>query len=129
MKLLILASLCGAALAGAVAMSLDSGDPLSIGPVGAGVLLGSMLGLAIGAAGAAWQARLLARGSRFALNAFVLTFLVKLVVVCAGTLVLHALDLAWVDWRAYLVSFPFGALWITAFVVLSNVRALRHRSA
>ena len=134
MKLLILATLCGVALAGAVAWSIDaahgsSGSPGSMGPVGIGVLVGSTAGLAIATGGAAWQARLLARGSRHVLNAFVVIFLVKLVTVVAGTIVLHATAAEWIDWRAYLLSFPCGVLWITGYSVLASALSLRHRSA
>jgi hypothetical protein len=127
MKVQILACLTGLALAAAVAygaFGVDGGTD----PVGVGVLVGGALGLGIGAVGAWWQGVLLARGSRHALHAFVVAFLVKLVVVCAGTLFLRYAGPAWIDWRAYLVSFPVGVVWITAFGVLASARTLRHRT-
>jgi hypothetical protein len=123
MKLLPIACLTGLAAALAVAYGLDGA-----GPLGVGVLVGAGLGLCISALGAAWQGVLLARGSRQALNAFVVAFLVKLAVVCGGTLALHFTAPPWIDWRAYLVSFPCGVVWITAFGVLSSARGLRQRT-
>jgi hypothetical protein len=133
MKLLLLACLSGLALAATVAYRLDapahSGPAGSIGPTGLGVLLGAGLGLALSALGAAWQGALLARGSRHALNVFVIAFLVKLVVVVGGTLALFHAGPPWIDWSAYLVAFPCGVVWITAFGVFSSARALRQRTA
>ena len=98
------------------------------GAQGYGVLLGCSAATALGLASLVWQDRLLRAGSSFALNAAVVGFLAKLLVLVAGALVLRFVAAAGerIDWRGYVLGFAGGELWT---VLIGSLRHLRGRLA
>jgi biotin transporter BioY len=123
MSLLPLGILLGLVPAGLTAWQLG-------GSSGTGVLLGYSLAVAVGGLGAAWQQRLLRRGSPQVMTAFVATFLVKLVVLACGAVLLRTWTPAALraDWVSYLVTFPTAVLWVTVISSIENLRYLRSRA-
>ena len=121
MKLLLASLALGVATAAWVSWTLG-------GATGAGTLIGALSGLALGTGGILWQRRLLAVGSKQALNAFVLTFLAKLLVVVAGAMALRAAG-GFADWIGFAVAFPTAVLWSTCTGWFGALPAVRHEAS
>ena len=117
------------ALAGACVLAWRLG-----GALGWGVLLGFALGAVVSGAGVRWQQSLLRRGSAFVMQAFGISFLVKLIVVVGGTLWLRFADDpgsigALVDWRSYLIAFSVAVLWVGSLGSMGTLRVLKAGAA
>ena len=126
MKLFTIGNLLALAAACALAWRLG-------GALGWGVLAGFASGASLSAAGVCWQQALLRRGSSFVMQAFGLSFLVKLIVVVGGTLLLRFADGAegiggigaLVDWRSFLIAFPIAVLCVSSLGSIGTLRVLR----
>ena len=94
------------------------------GALGAGTLVGFLVGSTLSSAGVLWQHRLLERGSPKVMQAFALSFLAKLLLLTVGALVLHFAAAGLADWKAYLIAFAIGVLWITSCGSVGTVRLL-----
>jgi hypothetical protein len=107
------------------------------GAMGWGVLAGFAAGAGLTGAGVWWQQRLLRRGSAFVMQAFGISFLVKLVAVVGGTLLLRfaggadgAIGIgAHVDWKGYLIAFSVAVLWVGCLGSVGTLRVLRTGTA
>jgi hypothetical protein len=120
MKLLLASLALGVVAAAGVSWTLG-------GATGSGALIGAWSGLALGSGGILWQRWLLAAGSKHALNAFVLFFLAKLMLVLGGALALRASGFA--DWVAFVVAFPTAVVWSTCTGWVGALATVRHRAS
>ena len=119
MKLHYLAILAGLPLAGVMAWQLG-------GAQGAGLMLGCGVAIGIGLWSVAWQEHLLRTRPKFALNAMMLGFLVKLAALLIGAIALRFLEPAArvADWSTYLIGFAVASLWVMTLGSLRFARAL-----
>lgn len=118
-KLHYLVLLAGLPVAALVAWRLG-------GAVGGGALFGAVAALCISLAGALWSERAQRRQSKLALEAFVLTFLGKLVALTAGALLLRFVPElgSRLDWSAYLLGFAAAVVWSMLAGTLSHWRSI-----
>jgi len=100
------------------------------GTLGAGALVGALLGLGISAVAVAKQRHALLHDPKQALNIFVLASLVKLVAVGVGGALLRYVDVlaARADWVSFLIAFPIAVLWLTSLGSIANMKILEHRT-
>jgi len=101
------------------------------GALGAGVLVGFLLGASLSGLGIAWQNRLMRTAQHLALKAFVVSFLGKLAVVTGGCLALRFVEplAERFAWRGFLLAFVGAVMLIHTLRAIDGVFAERHRGA
>jgi len=101
------------------------------GTLGAGLLLGALVGLGISAVAVAKQRRALVEDPRRAMTIFGLAALVKLLALGVGGALLRYVDALAVraDWVGFLIALPVAALWVSTLGAIDNMKVLERRAA